>query len=256
MIGVGKVVDIKKFNKIFTTKRIMFLLAFFILVLIGKNINFSAVIGVDNQFFTLYQFFGPIAGAILGPVFGVIAVGLAQIADFLILGKQLGLINILRLTPMLFAAFYFGYKKKYLGAIVPVICMGLFIAHPVGRDAWLYSMYWLIPILGAVLPRKVPGRLFFQSLGATFTAHAVGSVLWLYSVPMEAGAWMGLIPIVAWERFLFGMGIVGSYLVFNTALDYIDTKFKLNLPSRVLFLDKKYNLVNLFKTVKVKLTKN
>ncbi|MBU1112189.1 MAG: hypothetical protein KJ896_05400, partial [Nanoarchaeota archaeon] len=165
-------VDIKKLNKIFTTKRIIFLLAFFVLVLIGKNINFSAVIGAENQFFTLYQLFGPIAGAILGPVFGVITVALSEIADFLLLGKELGLISVLRLTPMLFAAFYFGYKKRYFGAIVPVICVGLFIAHPVGRDAWLYSMYWLIPILGAVLPRKVPGRLFFQSFGATFTAHA------------------------------------------------------------------------------------
>lgn len=241
-----------EWNEIFTTKRIIFLLAFLVLVLIGKNINFSAVVGAENQFFTLYQFFGPTAGAILGPVFGVIAVALAQIADFLIMGKEFGLINILRLTPMLFAAFYFGYKKRYLGAIVPVICMGLFIAHPVGREAWFYSMYWLIPILGAVLPRKVPGRLFFQSFGATFTAHAVGSTSWLYSVPMEAGAWVGLIPVVAWERFLFGLGIVGSYLVFNTALDYLDTKLKLNLPTKVLFLDKKYNVIDWVKSLGVK----
>ena len=227
------------YKNIFTPKRIIFILLFFALVLIGKNINFSSVIGADNQFFTLFQFFGPTAGAFLGPLFGGIAVIFSQLADFLIVGKEWSWINLLRLTPMLFAVYYFGSKKKVVSAVVPLVCMGLFIIHPVGKVAWFFSLYWLIPLLGKILPKNWPGQLVFKSLGATFTAHAIGSVLWLYTIPMPAEAWIGLIPVVAYERFLFAAGIGGSYVLFNTVLNYVVDKWKLEVP---LFLDKKYVL--------------
>ena len=232
-------------EKIFTRKRVIFLLLFFVVVLVGKKINFSPVIGADNQFFTLFQFFGPIAGAFLGPLFGIISVFFAQLADFLIVGKDWGLINLIRLLPMLFAVYYFGSRKRTgntISAIIPAICIFLFIIHPVGKVAWFFSLYWLIPVLGKILPEKVPGRLFFRSFGATFTAHAIGSTIWLYTVPMPAEAWIGLVPVVAYERFLFGMGIAGSYVVFNTVLDYAIKKWELKVPTKVLFLDRRYVL--------------
>ena len=228
------------FKEWFTKKRIIFLALFFALVLIGKNINFSPIIGTENQFFTLYQFFGPTAGAFLGPVFGGIAVFFAQIADFLILGKEFTLLNVLRMLPMIFAVIYFANKKKYWTAVVPLLCMVLYIAHPTGRASWLYSMYWLIPILGSLFPRKF---LLLKSLGATFTAHAIGSVIWLYTVPMEAGQWLALIPTVAYERIIFACGIAVSYVVINTALDYVVEKWKINLPFKELILNKKYSLL-------------
>ncbi|MBN1157067.1 hypothetical protein JXA85_05590 [Candidatus Woesearchaeota archaeon] len=219
-----------------TTKKLMFLFVFMALVFIGDRINFSKVIGAENQFFTLFQFFGPIAGGFLGPLLGVVSVLGAQLGSFLLLGKAFSVLNLLRLLPMLFAAYYFGTKKKYIGVIVPVIAMALFILHPVGRQAWFYCLYWLIPILGVVLPKKVPGRLFFRSLGATFTAHAVGSVIFLYTVPMEAAQWIGLIPVVAYERLLFASGIAISYVVLNTVLD------RLKVPEKFIHVDKSYVL--------------
>ncbi|MBU0459945.1 MAG: hypothetical protein KJ597_04595 [Nanoarchaeota archaeon] len=234
-------------NKLFTKKRIIFLLLFFALVLIGKNINFSAVVGADSQFFTLFQFFGPTAGAFLGPVFGIIAVAFSQIADFVIIGKEWSILSLLRFLPMLFAVYYFGTfiknKKTLFNVLVPLVCIGLFILHPVGRAAWIFSLYWLIPVLAVILPKKVPGQLFFRSYGATFAAHAIGSVIWLYTVPMEAGAWLGLIPIVAYERFLFGLGIAGSYILFTTVLDYVVKRWKVS--DKILFLEKKYTLIRL-----------
>lgn len=231
------------FNKIFTKKRVIFLFIFFVLVLVGQRINFSPLIGADNQFFTLFQFFGPIAGSFLGPVFGIISVVFAQLTGFLIVGKEWSLINLIRFLPMLLAVYYFGTKKKAWGIIVPALCMFLFIIHPVGKAAWVYSLFWLIPILGKVLPEKIPGRLFFRSYGATFTAHAVGSVLWLYTVPMTAEQWLGLIPVTAYERFLFGLGIAGSFVVFTTLLDYAAKRWK--VPEKVLLLDRKYTLMQL-----------
>lgn len=228
------------FKKTFSAKRVIFLAVFALMVFFGNKVNFSAVVGADNQYFTLFQFFGPIAGGFLGPIFGAVAVLIAQVATFFISHKALILINILRLTPMLFAAYYFGTKKKAIAA-VPIACMVLFIMHPVGRQAWFYSLFWLIPLFG-VLPFRIPGKLFFRSLGATFTAHAVGSTAWLYSVPMTASQWVALIPVVAYERIVFACGITVSYLVLNTALDKLVEKTNWKLPANVLCIDKNYVL--------------
>lgn len=232
-------------DKIFTIKRTIFLLVFFVLVLISKKINFSALVGTESQFFTVFQFFGPIAGSFLGPVFGIVAVFFSQLVDFFIVGKEASWINLLRFLPMLLAVYYFGSKKKILGTAVPIICILLFVIHPVGQQAWVYSLFWLIPVLGKILPKKIPGQLFFKSYGATFTAHAIGTVLWIYTIPSTPGMWITLLPITAYERFLFGLGIAGSYVVFNTTLDYVVNKWKVNLPVKVLFLDRKYNLFRL-----------
>ncbi len=229
-------------KKLFSTKRIVFILLFTIMVLVGKKVNFSPVIGVENQFFTLFQFFGPIAGAFLGPVFGVISVLGAEVLDILIMHKEVTLISAIRLTPMLFAAYYFGASRKKLSALIPLACMALFILHPVGRQAWFYSLYWLIPITAAILIKIAPGKLFLRSLGATFTAHAIGSVAFLYTVPMTASEWIGLIPVVAYERLMFASGIAVSFLAMNYALDWILDKLKqkFTVPEEVLHIDRNY----------------
>tara|TARA_Y100000310_G_C20538308_1_gene741985 strand:- start:330 stop:1043 length:714 start_codon:yes stop_codon:yes gene_type:complete len=229
-----------KWDKIFTIKRVIFLLLFFVLVLVGKKINFSAVVGADSQFFTLFQFFGPIAGSFLGPLFGGVAVLFSQLADYLIVGKEWSIVNLARLLPMLFAVYYFGSKKKIWGAVIPIICMLLFVIHPVGQQVWFFSLYWLIPVLGKLLPKKFPGQLFLKSYGATFTAHAVGGALWIYTVPSTPGMWLSLIPVVAVERFWFGLGIAGSYVVFNTTLDYVVEKWK--VPAKILMVERRYSL--------------
>jgi hypothetical protein len=214
-------------NKLLTKKRILFIAIFALLVFLGNRINFSAIVGANNQYFTFFQFFGPIAGSFLGPIFGAVAVLVSQTADYIISGKAFTLINVLRLTPMLFAAWYFGAKKKQWTVIVPAAAIVAFCIHPVGRHAWLYSMFWLIPIVIAFLPNR---NLFLRSLGATFTAHAVGSIAFIYTVPMTAAQWMGLIPVAAMERLLFAVGIAGSYLIFNLVLEVAFDKFNVKVP--------------------------
>lgn len=227
-------------KKFLTAKKVIFLLIFGALALIANQINFSAVVGTKNQFFTLFQFLGPIAGAFLGPIFGPIAILLSELADHLIQAKVFSLINLYRLTPMLFAAFYFGTiksKNKWItraNMFVPLAAIIAFIAHPVGRQVWFFSLYWLIPII--VRLKWFKNILYLRSLGATFTAHSVGGAAWIWTVPMTAGQWITLIPIVAYERFLFAAGIAVSYVVLNTALDKLDQKWK--LP--VLKIEKEY----------------
>lgn len=224
------------------TKKIFFILLFSLMVLLGKRINFSAIVGKESQFFTLFQFFGPISGSFLGPIFGAISVLTAQIVDYLITGKILNLVNLLRLTPMVFAAYYFGSKKKVI-LIVPLLAMLFFNLHPIGKQAWIYSLYWTIPFIVRVLPQKYSQNLFLKSLGATFTAHSVGSVAWLYIFPMSSQQWLMLIPVVAFERLMFSFGMTLSYVFLNNLIGEVLKRLKVKIASGVVFIDKNYLLI-------------
>jgi hypothetical protein len=215
-------------NKNSLMKQILAVLLFTLLVLIGSQINFSSVLGAENQAFTLFQFFGAIPGLLLGPLFGAIAVFSAELIKFIVFGTELNWINVFRLFPMILAAIYFGSKKMNLTAFISIACMALFIMHPIGQQAWIYSLYWLIP-LGAMLFTK---NLFFKSLGATFTAHSIGSIVWLYSFPSTPEFWLMLIPIVAIERLLFASGISISYIAFNTLLSRIEHILPFEIDSK------------------------
>ena len=225
-------------KKLMTKKGMLFLIVFSLLVFIGDKINFSKLIGAENQFFTIFQFFGPLAGAFLGPVVGVFSVLIAEASSYLLLGKAFTLINVLRLLPMLFAAWYFGTKKDKASFLVPIVAIILFIAHPVGRQVWFFSLFWTIPLIIKLLPKKHGEKAFLRSLGATFTAHAVGGAMWNYIVPMTPGAWIDLIPIVIYERLLFAGGITVSFVILNTILNKLDAKTK----AEYINVDKKYVL--------------
>jgi hypothetical protein len=220
-------------KEMFTTKKMIFLLVFIAAALIAARINFSTLVGSTNQTLTMFQFFGPIAGAFLGGVFGIVTVLCSQIINNLLLHKEWTLVTALRLLPMLFAVFYFAYfhnKSKYKTAgmvIIPVLAIILFNLNAEARQAWYYSLFWLIPIL-AVVGEKLPGKLFFRSFGATFTAHAIGTVIWVYTVPMTAAQWTALVPVTAYERFAFGLGIAVSFVAVNTVLDVVCDKLEIS----------------------------
>jgi hypothetical protein len=204
----------------------VFLALFTILTFIGLNINFSPILGLDEKSFTLFQFFGPIAGGFLG-IGGIAVVFIAKLFDAVLTGSSLGLIDLLKLTPMAFAAYYFWKKglrgiEDKIGIVIPAIAMIAFWLHPVGSQTWYYALYWLIPIAARFLPQ----HLILRSLGATFMAHCVGSVLFLYTIPTTAALWAMLIPIVAIERGLFAIGIAGSYVVFTNILESMDKTFQ------------------------------
>ncbi|MBI2139524.1 hypothetical protein HYU14_01260 [Candidatus Woesearchaeota archaeon] len=223
-----KPTEVKRF---FSKKRVLFIILFAALAFAAKKINFSALVGEPNQFFTLFQFFGPIAGSFLGPIVGGVSVLLTEITDFFIMGKAYSFVNLLRLLPMVFAAYYFGMKKKNaIGAVVPLVAIAAFVLHPVGREVWFFSLFWTIPLIVRILPDRVANNAVFKSLGATFTAHAVGGAAWVWAVPMTPEQWVALIPVVIYERLMFTGGIVASYLVMNTLLDRLAAKFRWGMP--------------------------
>jgi hypothetical protein len=209
-----------KENKIL--KRILFIAIFAVLGFIALKIPFTNIIG-SKQAFSFFDFMGPISGMFLGAWPAALSVLLVKISEFLFTGKELDWLTIIRFFPMAAAALYFGTKSKKV-SIIPIVCMILFWAHPEGRQAWYFALYWLIPVV--VLFKK--DRLILNSLGATFTAHAIGSVAFLYALNLPAAVWIGLIPVVFLERGLFAIGTWAFYLVVNSALNrlavYINIK--------------------------------
>ena len=195
--------------------------------------------GESGKAFTLFEFFGPMAGGFLG-VGGLVVVGLAKLFGFVMGGSEITLIGLLKLSPMMFAAYYFwknGARKltDKVAIFVPVVAMIAFWMHPVGQQAWFYALYWVIPVAAKFMPQN----LFLRSLGATFMAHCVGSILFLYTIPTNPSLWVMLIPIVAIERTLFAAGISASYVIFTNVLNAVDKAFDVG---RYLNLEKGYVL--------------
>jgi len=227
-----------KIENVLSAKGLAFVMLFSLLVLAANNVNFSPILGgAANQSFTLFQFTGHVAGGFLGAGIGALSVLLAEVVSFVWLGKSISLLNMALLAPMLFATAYFALysRGKFAGAAVSLVCMAAFIAHPVGQQAWIYSLYWLIPAVALALPE----HLFLRSLGSTFTAHSIGSVVWLYAFPSTPAFWLALIPVVAFERFMFASGISISYVAMNALFARVEAIAK----SGVIAIDRRYAIV-------------
>lgn len=200
-------------------REILFAIIFTILGLVAFQISINRIIG-SNQSFTLFELLGPVGGMFLGSTLGAISAFIVRALNIIISRQPLDFLTIMRFLPAMLAAFYFGLKQKRAAIIFP-ICIVLFLLNPIGRQAWMYSLIWLIPFT-ATFGKK---RLILNSLGATFTAHAVGSVIFLYSFGLSPAIWISLIPVVFIERGIFTLGIWISCLAFNAVLNEL-TNFK------------------------------
>lgn len=196
-----------------TQRKILFLVIFTILGLIALQVSISHIVG-SSQKFTLFEFLGPVGGMFLGPILGAASAFFVRALNIVILQQPIDFLTVIRFLPAMLAAVYFGLNKKKTAIIFPV-CMALFLLNPIGRQAWVYPLIWLVPF-AATFGKK---RLILNSLGATFTAHAVGSVIFLYSFGLTPAIWVSLIPVVFIERGLFALGIWVSCLALNTILD-------------------------------------
>jgi len=204
-------------------KRILFLIVFIILSLIAFQIPISKIMGSDQNF-TIFELIAPLGGMFLGPIFGALSAFIVRGANVIINHQALDFLTIMRFLPMMLAAVYFGTKGKKM-AIVFLVCIILFLIHPIGQKAWAYPLIWLIPFAATFLKK----RLILNSLGATFTAHAIGSVIFLYAFGLTPQIWLSLIPVVFIERGFFTIGIWASYLVINTVLDKIIETREINI---------------------------
>src|SRR3989344_2361820 len=208
-----------------TIQKELFFLGLFTLIGFGAlQVPFNKLAG-SNVSFTLFDFFAPIAGAFLGPIFGIASVLTVEVLNNIFKQTPWTTGSIIRLFPILFATFYFAVinKKEISGRwilMVAPLSMIAFILHPIGRTVSYYSLFWLIPLIAY----KFRSNLYMRSLGATFTAHAVGGAAWIWAFNLKAAVWQGLIPVVISERLLFAAGIATSFVVVKHTLSYLASK--------------------------------
>lgn len=203
-------------------KKLLFLVLFTVVGFVGLQVPFNKLLG-SNVSFTLFDFFAPIAGAFLGPVFGIISVFSVMITNNLIKDVPWTAGTIIRLFPTLFAVFYFASVSKKEGKwilAVPVLAIIAFLAHPNGRQVPYYTLFWVIPLIAY----KFKNNLWMKSLGSTFTAHAVGGAAWIWAFNLPATVWNGLIPVVISERLLFATGIAVSFIIMKHTLAFLITR--------------------------------
>lgn len=176
-----------------------------IILQLCKFMKFSFLLGSKVAFFSAINIAAPMVGIIGGFSSAVNFLAIQFLYKFLIIGGSIGIGYHI---PQFFASAYWLSSSKYLRLLVPMACMGLFVLHPVGSQAWIYSTFWLIPMVISFFGFN---NLFLRALGSTFVAHAVGSVIWIYTVPMIAAQWISLMPMVCIERLLFATGMVAVY---------------------------------------------
>ena len=209
----------------FTRKNILFIFIFAVLGFIALQIPVAQLEGSKAKFM-VYDAFAPVAGAFIGNLPGVVAVFLMQFINFLVHGANVeDAGTIIRFLPMLFAVLYFARKGKF-NLILPILAIIIFVAHPIGRTVWYFTLFWTIPILAYFLRDRF---LLARAFGATFTAHAVGGALWIWFFALPAPVWISLIPVVALERTFFALGIVISFVLVNNFLAFLEKKYILNL---------------------------
>ncbi len=225
----------KNVHQYFTKRKALFTAIFAIVGFAALQIPVTQLAGSQAKF-TVFDAFAPVTGAFIGSIPGIAAVLLMHTVNFLFHGAQIqDAGTIIRFFPMLFAVLYF-VKKSKLNLLIPFLAMAVFLAHPIGRQVWYFSLFWTIPVIAYFLRDRF---LFARALGATFSAHAVGGAAWIWAFSLPATVWNSLIPIVIAERLLFALGIAASYVLLNNLLYALEQRRILKLG---LSIDPKYLL--------------
>ena len=204
-------------------KKLFFLALFTIVGFLSLQVPFNKLAG-SNVSFTLFDFFAPIAGAFLGPFFGIASVLAVEVINMLVKQTPWTTGSIIRLFPTLFAVYFFAtIAKKGSGKwilAVPALAITAFLAHPIGRQVPYYTLFWIIPFIAY----RFKNNLFMKSLGATMTAHSVGGAAWIWALNLPAAVWNNLIPVVIAERLLFTVGISISFILVKQVLTVLAKK--------------------------------
>lgn len=179
---------------------------FTIFIKFSSIAKISFIIGSSLAFFSAVSIITPLAGAFGGISGSLFTFGIVGLLRWF-LTASLPWHFLAYHIPGLFASLFWATSSRIKG--VPAFCcIVLFLLHPVGVQAALYTLFWLIPLVITISKKET---LFARALGSTFTAHAVGTVIWLYTKSMNPDIFLMLIPVVIIERVLFASGMVVAY---------------------------------------------
>lgn len=186
-----------------------------------KYIKISLALTANGMFFSLTQVLMPVIGLYKNKQFNIAIYTVRTLSRIFFLGFS-PLILFYHL-PTFCGNAYLANKSIYTKIAIPLLCMIMFVANPIGNQAFMYSMYWLIPIAIALYK---PQSIFLQALGSTFTVHSVGSVVWLYTKQIDPIMWNTLIPIVIVERLILAsLTTIAFYIA--KSFENIDMKNKI-----------------------------
>ena len=187
--------------------KVLYTIFSYILLELSSYLNVSSIVGSRRLFFSAINCTGPLIGRFNG--LGAFILVLLRRCFFSTNTVSFVLFNpLLYHIPTLIASTYWYSSSRFVRLGLPIILMGLFIMHPIGHQAFVYSLFWLIPMFIHLLRYQTP---FTEALGTTFLAHGVGSVLQLYWAPMSTEYWIALLPLVVIERLLFASGMTLVY---------------------------------------------
>ncbi len=221
-------------------KRFLLTVSLLVLALFGSFLKLSPIFGAYKISFSGINFLIPLLGYFLKPLF-------LPLTFVFFLLKKITFGGALTLgIPTFMATLAIAvinkknvdnnYKYKVydflLRVVLPLSAIILFVLNPIGREAFLYSFYWFIPVI-IFLVEIISKRksIFTNSLSATFIAHAVGSLIWLYTIGMSSLYWNLLIPRVAIERLVFAAGMTVCYLGLKKILNILSAKgYKQAIP--------------------------
>jgi hypothetical protein len=190
----------------------------------------SFIVGSKMAFFSVAHCFSPLVGK-YGGAQTSLAYFMIRTVLKIIMTHSLSFLILAYHIPSFFQSLYFALiapqagnpvrlRSKVALSALCLVSIGLFVIHPVGQKAYLYSLPWLFPAITAFIQTR---NLFVHALASTFVAHAIGSVLWIYTNPMTPEVWIGLIPVVCVERLLFAVGIVILSKIYDSALSWLPT---------------------------------
>lgn len=167
--------------------------------------KFSFIVGSKMAFFAPAAVVIPLAGAFGGISGSLGMLGMGVLIRCVFFGSM-PLLFLAYHIPGFFASLYWAHDSKILRMLPAILCLILFIAHPVGMQSAWYSLFWIIPV-GA----SFYSGLFFTALGSSFTAHAVGTLVWLYAGQLTAADFILLAPVVIIERVMIAVSMMLAY---------------------------------------------
>jgi len=220
----------EKLIKRLVIPKIFFTVLFAALFIVLTKVKLTPIFGTDTKF-SASVMFGPVISKFLGIGWGSGAIILSQLVGVVIgFYKIKSIANLLTFAPIIAAGIYFGkmFKGDTKLTIIPIFCILLFLLHPIGREVWYYSLFWVVPIfiarfkpnLDKVLKNNI-AQVYAYSLGSALTDHSIGSIIYLYLMNIPAEFWTMSIPFTFMERIVIAAGITFSYFAVKVSMSIL-----------------------------------
>jgi len=167
----------KELEKKLRIPKVFFSVLFAMLFIVLSKTKMFPILGTDFNF-SFSVMFGPVLGALLGVKLGIATVVLSQLVGIVIgMYKVDTVLSLMMFLPIIVASAYFArvFKGDRWMTIIPLASIVLFLLHPIGREVWFYSLFWLIPVIIISLKKQIDRYLkkpfvqaYAYSLGTAF----------------------------------------------------------------------------------------